>query len=149
MSVKRKDNHLLCAKHLLSKLKLQECFCFSLVRKNFDQNERVNQRHDRDHKDIPIVIHTNLILGVMGNEVDVMPPHFFPHCLRVKAADYKEVLKMVVMPWIESISKRRLYSYHQISMLYLKAKTIQEWMSYNIYDHVTPKHMSSCLFNHR
>lgn len=83
MSAKTKDNCLICAKGLLSKLKHQEpgmLFFFS-DSKNFDQSQNVNQML--------------MVLEVVSDEVDVMPPHFFPQGFRVNVTDYKVVLKVV------------------------------------------------------
>lgn len=54
-------------------------------------------------KDIPIIVHTKLlvivmVLGVMSSEGDVMPSHFFSLDLRVNAVDYKRGLEMGVRP---------------------------------------------------
>lgn len=50
-----------------------------------------------------------MLLGVMSNREDVIPLSFFPQGLRVNAFGYKEVLEKAAKPWIESVSKRKLY----------------------------------------
>lgn len=49
-----------------------------------------------------------IVLGVMSSKGDVIPPNFFSQGLNVNAA-YEEVLERVVMSWVESVSKGRLY----------------------------------------
>lgn len=100
---KTKVNHLIYAMFLLTKFKHQVLgmvWCFSDV-KNFNQDQKVNWTNDnwlcRDSKDILMVMHikfrtTVSVLGIMNNEEDVMPPHFFPQSLRPNAFEYKECL---------------------------------------------------------
>ena len=45
---------------------------------------------------------TVMVLGVVSNEGNVMPSYFFRQGLRVNAANYIEVLEVVVKPWIDS-----------------------------------------------
>lgn len=45
-----------------------------------------------------------MVLKVMSNKRNVIPPHFFLQDLRINTADYKKVLEMVVRPWIESVT---------------------------------------------
>lgn len=67
-------------------------------KKSFDQDQKVNRRNDRclcgDTKDVPKVMRTKfpaivMILEVVSNKTDVMPPHFFPQGLRVNCANDK------------------------------------------------------------
>lgn len=49
-----------------------------------------------------------VVLSVVHNEVDVMPPHIFA-VLRVNVDGYVDVFATVVEPWIESVPKGRPY----------------------------------------
>jgi transposase len=79
-----------------------------------------------------------MVFGVVSNEGHVMPPYFFPQGLRINALAYKEVLKTVVKPWIDSIRNGRPYVFQQDSAPSHKAKLTQEWMAENFHDHITP-----------
>jgi len=57
-----------------------------------------------------------MVLGVVSNEGHVMPFHFFPQELRVKAATYIEVLETVVKLWIDSVRDERPYVFQQDSV---------------------------------
>lgn len=66
----------------------------------------------RGPKKVPTFIHTTfsvMILGVVINDRDVIPPHFFPQVLRVNAAEYKEALNCVLKPWISLHLPTRLW----------------------------------------
>jgi hypothetical protein len=45
-----------------------------------------------------------MVLGVVSNKGDVMPPHIFPKGLRVNTAEYIKVLDEVVKPWMDKIA---------------------------------------------
>lgn len=66
ISGKTKDNHLICARHLLSKFKGQQSimYCFFLSEKNFAHNKMVNRRNERwldiDRKNVSALMHTVL-----------------------------------------------------------------------------------------
>lgn len=96
MSAKTKDDHLSCAKRLLGKLKHQEprIFSFHSDKKYFLSG------HDyvKENKDVPTVIDTKIpptvmVPGVVSNERDVNPSHFFT---KLSDSDYKVVLERVV-----------------------------------------------------
>ncbi len=77
------------AKLLLLKLKrptVKNQLIFFSDEKNFSQDQKINRRNNRwlcgDPSDVPIVMQTKfpstvMVLGVVSNEGDVMPPHFF------------------------------------------------------------------------
>ncbi|UYV73697.1 ARMC8, partial [Cordylochernes scorpioides] len=84
--------------------------------KNFDVDQKVNPRNDRwickDPSEIPVVMHTKfpasvMVLGVISNEGDVMPPHFFEKGLRMNADTYINVLETVVKPWMDMVAAGR------------------------------------------
>lgn len=64
-------------------------------------------------------------LGVVGSEKDVIALYFYPRGLSVNVADYKEMLKRVIRPWMctkEDRTPTNMTPSH-------KAKMTQEWMS--------------------
>lgn len=73
---------------------------------------------------------TVIVLGVM-------PSRFFPNGLRANSVVYKKLLERVVRLWIEILSNGKLYTYQQVSAPSHRAKTTQEWMSYNLHNQVT------------
>jgi inhibitor of nuclear factor kappa-B kinase subunit alpha len=96
-----------------------------------------------DPSEVPRVMYTKfpatvMILGVVSNKGQVMPPHFFPQGLRVKSAAYIDVLETVVKPWIDNVCNGMPYVYQQNSAPAHKAEVTQEWMAENFHDHVTP-----------
>lgn len=150
MSDRTKVNRLTRAKRLLNKLKHPEepgLIWFFSDEKNFVQDQKVNRRNDRwlckGPDEVSTVMHTKfpasvMVLGVVSSEGDVMPPHFFSQGLRVNAAAYTEVLDRVVKPWVTTIARGRPYVFQQDSAPSHTARTTQEWMADNFYDHVTP-----------
>ncbi len=50
-----------------------------------------------------------MVLSVVSNEGDVMPPHIFPKGLRVNTDEYLNVIKTVVKPWMDQIAGNRHY----------------------------------------
>lgn len=76
-----------------------------------------------------------MVLRVMSNERDPIPPLFFPRGLSDNAAEYKEVSESVLRPRIESMCKGQPYTYHRDSVPSHKATT-KEWLSYTHHDHV-------------
>lgn len=78
ISAKTKDNRQIRVKFLLTKMKRQEPAMLSFL--IFSANV--------------------MILGVLNNERDAC---LLISLLRVNAADYKDVLEMIVMPWLENV----------------------------------------------
>lgn len=109
MSAETKDSRVIRAKRFLSKLKHKKPGILSLFFSdeiNFDKDQKVKQRNDkwlcRDPKDVTAASHIKfpaivVVLGVVGNEGDIMPLHVFPRCLYINAVDYK-VLEKVEKP---------------------------------------------------
>jgi hypothetical protein len=100
------------AKKLLAKIKHptipNQLVLFS-DEKNFNQDQKVNKRNNRwlysDPTEVPIVMSTKfpatvMVLWVVSNERDVMPPHIFPKGLRVNTAECIKVLDKVFKPWM-------------------------------------------------
>jgi hypothetical protein len=42
-----------------------------------------------------------IVLSVISNESDVMPPHIFKRGLRVNSKDFKNILETLTKPWID------------------------------------------------
>ena len=136
MQEKRLDK----AKKLLNKVKHPEkdnLLKFFSDEKNFDQDQKINRRNDRwlckDPDEVPRIMHTKfpatiMVLGVVSSEGDVMPPHYFLKGQRVNAADYINVLRDVVKPWMDTIADGRPYVFQQDSAPAHKAKATQEWL---------------------
>lgn len=61
-------------------------------------------------KDVTIVMHnflaTVMVLGLMSNEEDVIPSHFFPQSLWVNT-DYYKMLERFVRPWIWECKQKK------------------------------------------
>lgn len=145
----KKNRYEKCQK-LLRKIKHPEepqLLWFFSDEKNFDQDQKVNRRNDRwlcqDPADVPHVMHTKfpatvMVLSIVSNKGDVMPPYFFEKGLRVNAEGYVAVLRDVVKPWIDQVAKWRPYVFQQDSAPAHKAKVTQNWMSKNLHSHITP-----------
>ena len=105
MSDRTKVNRLTRLKRFLNKLKHPEdpgMIWFFSEEKNFVQDQKVNRKNNRwlckGPDEVRTTMHTKfpasvMVLGVVSNEGDVMPPHFFTEGLRVNAAAYTEVLE--------------------------------------------------------
>lgn len=132
--------------HLLSKLnhlELEMLWLLSNEKKNSIMTKRSTEVMTEGYTEILKIFQlpcgqylvTVIVLRVIRNEGDVIPPLFFPPGLSGNDADYKEVSVNVVRPRIESRSKGQPYTYHRDSVPSHKAMT-KEWMSYNHHDHV-------------
>ena len=151
MTQQTKENRYEKSKKLLCEIKHPEepkMLWFFSDEKNFDQDQKVNRRNDRwlcqDPEDVPHVMHTKfpatvMVLSVVSNQGDVMPPHFFKKGHRVNAEEYVKVLRDVVKPWIDRVAEGRPYVFQQDSAPAHKAKATQEWMSANLHSHITPE----------
>ncbi|QQP42463.1 Transposable element tcb1 transposase [Caligus rogercresseyi] len=61
-----------------------------------------------------------------------MPPHFFGPDVRVRTEVYLNVLKTVVVPWMDSVASRTPYTFQQDSTPAHKAKLVQSWLKKNV-----------------
>ena len=132
------------AARLLCKLKHPQCtnqLIFFSDEKNFCQDQKVNVRNDRwlcsDPEEVPIVMSTKfpatvMVLGVISNEGDVMPPFFFEAGLRVNAEAYISAMDSHVKPWIESIAGDRHYVFQQDGAPAHNANKTQQWLKENL-----------------
>ncbi len=95
MSEATKARRLEKSKKLLAKIKhpsVPNQLIFFSDEKNFTQDQKINRRNNRwlcsYPSEVPIVMSTKLsanvmVLSVVSNEDDVMPPHFFSKGLKV------------------------------------------------------------------
>ncbi len=125
MSQAMKERRLEKAKLLLNKLKNPTGngqLVFFSDEKNFSQVQKVNRKHERwlcaDISDVPIVMATKfpatvMVLGMVSNEADVMPPHIFAKGLKINTEEYVKVLKEVVKPWMDGVAAGRHYVFQQ------------------------------------
>lgn len=124
---------------LLNKFKhppVQDILIFYSDEKNFSQDQKVNKKNNRwlcsDPSDVPIVMATKfpatvMVLGVVSNKGDVMPPHVFEAGLRVNADVYLDVLRNTVKPWMDEVAGDRPYIWQQDGAPAHTAKKVQEW----------------------
>lgn len=136
MSAQTKDNRLIRAN--LFEISRAWNALSSFKWKIYDKYQKVNRMNGGllcwDSQDVSqrssVIV---MVLGLMSNNGDSIPPHIFLQGLRVNTADYIEVLPRV---FLESVRERMPNTY-QHSAPSDKAKTTQEWMSYTIRDHIT------------
>ena len=141
MSEATKLRRLEKAKKLLNRLKkppTPNILIFFSDEKNFQQDQVVNSRNNRwlcdDPEEVPIVMKTKfpatvMVLGVVSNEGDVMPPHVFPHGLRVNTEAYLDVMVTVVKPWMDGVAAGRPYIWQQDGAPAHNSNRTQEWCS--------------------
>ncbi len=68
-----------------------------------------------------------MVLGVVSNKGDVMPPHIFEAGLRVNTKIYLDVLTNVVKPWMDEVAAGRPYIGQQDGAPAHTSKKTQEW----------------------
>lgn len=71
-----------------------------------------------------------MMLGIMASDGKRMPPYW----LRIGAKEYQDVLKEMVLPWVESNYPERNYVFQQDSAPGHKARTTQQWLKENFYN---------------
>ncbi len=139
-----KERRLAKAKKLLWKLKKpteHKQLIFFSDEKNFSQDQKVNRRNNRwicaDRSNVPIVMATKfpatvMVLGVVSNQGDVMPPHFFPKGRKINTQEYLTVLKEVVKPWMDEVAAGRPYIFQQDGAPAHNSRETQDWCKKNI-----------------
>lgn len=75
---------------------------------------------------------TVMVLGVVSNEGDVMPPYFFSKGLKISAEVYLTVLRNVVKPWMDKVAAGRHYVFQQDGAPAHTAKATQIWLKANV-----------------
>ncbi len=73
-----------------------------------------------------------MVLGIVGNEGDVMPPHFFGKGLKVNLEEYVKVLRDVVKPWMDGVAAGRHYVFYQDDAPAHNSKLAQDWCAANL-----------------
>jgi hypothetical protein len=90
--------------------------------KNFTQDQKVNRKNNcwlcSDPTEVSIVMSTKfpanvMVLGVVSNEGDVMPPHIFAKGLKVNTEEYLKVMEDVVKSWMDQVAAGRHYIFQQ------------------------------------
>ena len=147
MSAKIKATRFEKAKKMVNKLKnlgrKNTNLIFFSDEKNFIIDQKVNRQNDRwlcdDPKKVPVVMSSKfpasvMVLGVMSNEGDIMPPHFFETGLRVNAETYIDVLRDVVKPWMDGVAGGHPYVFQQDGAPAHNAAITQTWLANNLPD---------------
>jgi hypothetical protein len=108
------------------------------------KDQKVNSRNNRwlcdDPTEVPIVTKTKfpatvMVLGVVSNKGDVMPPHIFEASLRVNTDMYIDVLTNEVKPWMDGVAARRArrpYIWQQDGAPAHTLKKTQDWCRENL-----------------
>jgi hypothetical protein len=132
------------SKKLLAKIKhpsVPNKLIFFSDEKNFTQDQKINRRNNRwlcsDPSEVPIIMSTKfpanvMVLGIVSNEGDVMPPHFFPKGLKVNTDEYIKVLEEVVKPWMDQVAGGRPYVFQQDGAPAHNSKRTQDWCRANL-----------------
>ena len=143
MNAATKERRAERARALLNKFKnppANDILIFYSDEKNFSQDQKVNRNNNRwlcsDPSDVPIIMATKfpatvMVLGVVSNKGDVMPPYVFEAGLRVNADVYLDVLRNTVKPWMDQVAGGRPYIWQQDGAPAHTAKKVQEWCEDN------------------
>ncbi len=147
LSAENKARRLARARILLNRLKAPEArtdgaqkLIFYSDEKNFQQDQAHNKRNDRwiatERAEVPGIARTKfpaqvMVLGVISNEGDVMPPYFFEQGLKVNTDVYLNVLNTVVKPWMETIAGGRAYTWQQDGAPAHTSARAQDWCAQN------------------
>jgi hypothetical protein len=133
-----KERRLEKAKLLLNQLKnpaANRHLIFFSEENNFSQDQKVNKKNNRwlcaDISKVPIVMATKfaatvMVLGMVSNEGDVMPPHIFAKGLKINTEEYVKVLKEVVKQWMDCMAAGRHYVFQQDGAPAHNSKTTQK-----------------------
>ncbi len=120
---------------------VQDILIFFSDENNFSQDQKVNSRNNRwlcDYtSEVPIVIKTKfpatlMVLGVVSNKGDVMPPHVFETGFRVNTNVYIDVLTNMVKPWMDGVAAGRPYIWQQDGAPAHTSKKTQNWCRENL-----------------
>ena len=94
-------------KALLNPLKkppAENILIFFSDEKNFDQDQKINRKKNRwlceDPSEVPVIMKTKfpatvMVMGVVSNQGDVMPPHIFAAGLKINTEVYLDVMTTV------------------------------------------------------
>ncbi len=132
------------ARKLLARLKhpsVSNQLIFFSDEKNFTQDQKVNRKNNRwlcsDPTEVPIVMSTKfpanvMVLGVISNKGDVMPPHIFAKGLKINTDEYLKVMEDVVKPWMDQVAAGCRYVFQQDGAPAHNSKRTQEWLKANL-----------------
>ena len=73
-----------------------------------------------------------MVLAVISNEGDVMPPHFFEPKQKVNKEVDLSVMEKKVKPWMDRVARGREYTFHQDSAPCHTAKIVLKWLKENV-----------------
>jgi hypothetical protein len=90
-----------------------------------------------DISEVPIVMTTKflatvMVLGVVRNEGDVMPLHFFANGSKIDAEEHIKVLQKVMKPWMDSLATGCNYTYQQDGASGHNTKMTEHWCAANL-----------------
>ena len=93
-----------------------------------------------NNRDVPRVMSTVMVFGVVSSEGLIMPPHIFEAGLKINTKVYLDVLKSVVIPWCHQVAGGRPWVWQQDSAPAQKPKETQVWLQKECYDFVPFTH---------
>ena len=73
-----------------------------------------------------------MMLDVVSNESDVMPPYFFSKAQRVNSKVYLEVMMKFVKPWMEETERGRHYVLLQDGVPVHTSNVTHAWLRDNL-----------------
>jgi hypothetical protein len=109
--------------------------------KNFTQDQKVNRKNNQwlcsDPPEVPIIMSTKflanvMVLGVVSNKGDVMPPHIFTKGLKINTDEYLKAMEDVVKPWTDQVAVGRRNVFQQDGAPAHNSKRTQEWLKANL-----------------
>ena len=83
---------------------------------------------------------TVIVFALVSNEGHIMPPHIFEIGLKVNTKVYLDMLKSVVIPWLNQVAGGRPWVWQQNLVLAHKSKETQAWLQKECYDFVPFSH---------
>ena len=94
-----------------------------------------------NNRDVPGVMKTKfpatvMVFGVVSSEGNTMSPHIFEVGLKVNTKVYLDVLKSVMIPWCNQVTRGRLWVWQHDSAPAHKSKETQAWLQKECYDFV-------------
>lgn len=119
--LKTREKRVIRQKRLVNKLKHPKepgMLWFFSDTKNFDQDQKMNRRNNKQLCAVPMKVTTMMptkftslmVLGIATNEGHSIHPHFCLQTIRLNTTDYTELLDTVMKPLIEGAHSRRKIS---------------------------------------
>jgi hypothetical protein len=75
---------------------------------------------------------TVMVLGVILNEDDVMPPHIFAKGLKINTDEHLKAMEDVVKLWMDQVAAGSGYIFQQDRAPAHNSKRTQEWLKANL-----------------